>query len=539
MKLIHNRYFLFLCGVCALVPSVWADTEYTDIWAYQDTLTANGELQRTGLEFTSKIKTDGSTEVVVTQGDHNDGDICGGKIQESVTATNVTINGGTNIKRIIGGNSSCGYVQTDRNITVNGGEADYIYGGDWYVEPGRGPENPDKYVDGFYSKETYGVLSSTGVWCPKKSNGDINITVNGGTIGQIRGGHNCAEGVNIDPNKSEDIGWSEDADGNATAKRPYAVGGDVNIVLTGGTVGKEGQSDAIRGAGGSWCSVDGNVNITVADDANVIGNIYAGARNKYGQVGGTSISIAGGTVTGNVYGGGSYDGYQTTTQGDTSIELSGGTVTGSIYAAGNKDIVEGGTKVTVLGEGTKLSEDSVLSGGGINGATVSGIRELIFDNPDIEVASSFTIADFDTLTMTNGSTANLKTVAGQAINLDNLTLQFGATDGDYTYEINWENIDTQQLTLAIQSPNSLTRSTGSFNLEDVVIYIDGGGWDFSDCDTLVYLIDEAGQQTVLDDVQLVIENDGAIIRVASVPEPTTATLSLLALAALAARRRRK
>jgi len=354
---------------------------YTDCWAYRD---YPNQTTLTDLVYTSYQLDDTSTEVIVTSGNHMDGDICGAISTKSVSEANIILNGGSNIKRIIGGHSSYNFVEGDINITINDGEADYIYGGNWYVEKNREEaNNPDKYVDGYNSEETFGVQSSTGVWVPKKSLGNIRITVNGGTIEQIRGGHNCADLAPIDPSVTDDIGWYVDEDGNVTDKRPFSVGGNVYIELNGGTVGKAG-ADAIRGAGGSWCSVDGIVDITVKGEAEVLGNIYAGARNKYGQVGGTDVKIQGGTVTGNVYGGGSYDSdakVSSLCQGDTNVSVSGGTVTGNIYGGGKQDIIQGGTNVSVSGgtvtgniygggkastiaQGTNLT----LSGGTVGGA---------------------------------------------------------------------------------------------------------------------------------------------------------------------------
>lgn len=148
-------------------------------------------------------------------------------------------------------------------------------------------------------------------------------------------------------NDEEDIGWSLDENGNETNLRPYSVGGDVNIVLEGGTVGT-GSGDAIRGAGGSKCSVDGNVNITVKGDAVV---------------------------------------------------------------KGNRDIVVGNTHVTFLGNGTVLSEGCIVSGGGINGAEVLGTRYLHIGEVDIETTCSLNIMDFDEIIIAKGSEANLNSVA--------------------------------------------------------------------------------------------------------------------------------
>ena len=463
------------------------------------------------------------------------GDIAGGKRGQSVTSTHLTINGGTNIERVIGGNYSLGYVEGDRNITINGGNINYIYGGDWYVETDR-PVTPDapqnKYINAYYSEDTYGVQSSTGVWTPKKSDGDINITVTGGSVGQIRGGHNCASGV---VNDDENIGWSLDENGKETNLRPYSVGGDVNIVLEGGTVGT-GSGDAIRGAGGSKCSVDGNVNITVKGDAVVKGNIYAGARNTYGQIGGSCIKIEGGEVTSNIYAGGSWDTTATRTLGDTEIILSGGKVTGNIYGAGNRDIVEGNTHVTFLGNGTELSEGSIVSGGGINGAEVQGTRYLHIGEVDIETTCSLTIADFDELIITGGSEATLNATPQATLTLENITLLTTTDTTEHTITLNLNGISTEKLTIAIQF------TTADTELNDYTITLICDELDTTELTTEIILIDAQGNKISDTDVQFsesAIEGGTQFTVVASIPEPTTATLSLLALAGLAMRRRRK
>ncbi len=518
---------------------------YLDLWAYEDYL-VDGMLKRSGLEVTtSQINSDGSTEVVVAGGNHSvgssgeRGDILGGKRGQSVTSTNLTINGGYNIERIIGGNYGLGYVEGDRNIVINGGSANYIYGGDWYVGQRADSYNHPtlkKYIEGFYSEETYGVQSSTDVWTPKKSDGNINITVNGGEIGQIRGGHNCATGV-IDP--KVDIGYSLDEDGNVTVLRPYSVGGDVNIVLTGGTVGT-GSGDAIRGAGGSGCSVDGNVNITVKGSAVVNGNIYAGARNVYAQVGGSCIKIEGGVVNGNVYGGGSWDTYSTRTLGDTEIHLTGGTINGSVYAAGDRDIVEGSTHVYFSGTGTALSEGSIVSGGGINDAEVQGTRYLHIGEPDVVTECTLTIADFDEVIIASGSTANLTNLTSPLARagyvLDNVTLLTSSNSANNVITLNLNGIRTAKLTLAVQ----LTE--GETELSDYTITLLGDGWATEDLPTELVFFNSLGEEIAASNIQLTsstLSGESSFTISASVPEPASSALAVWGLSLLAMRRRRK
>lgn len=544
MKLGFNPLFSLLSAAVVCISATGARAEdaasYVDPWSNDSNST---------IEYVRTDNNDGSTVVTVTSGNHNDGDITGGKSTLSVKETTIILNGGENIKRIIGGNEDYGYVEGDRNIIINGGEADYIYGGDWYVEPNRG----GGYITGYDSPEKYGVQSSSGAWCPKKSVGDINITVNGGTIGQIRGGHNCADGVNIDPKKGDavDMGWSVDENGNATDKRPYSVGGDVNIRISGGTVGT-GSGDAIRGAGGSWCSVDGNVNITVEEDALVRGNIYAGARNVYGQVGGANVTISGGRVEGNIYAGGSYSSQSTITQGDTAVTLSGGKITGSVYAAGDKDIVQGGTSVTIKGAGSSVGGS--ISGGGINGATIKGARVLVVDasyagsheysimdftQADIDASISLseiataaegtdiTLADGATLTLSsvlitegalvfNGGMGTVAFAEGADLSLNGTTIDLGGTDVKLG----------SGLTLLVADVESVG--------DNIALFEHAGEGSEYEGVTITFADAEGGTKSV----KLARGADGSIYTTA-IPEPTTASLSLLALAALCARRRRR
>ncbi len=504
----------------------WTESTDTPPW----TLEEGSELQ-----YERYDGSDGSTKVIVSGGSHyipadqGGGDICGGKVGETVKETTVIINGGTSIKRIIGGNENYGYIEGDRNIEVNGGDANYIYGGDWYIQPNHGG-----LTEGYYSEDTYGVKSSTGEWVPMKSKGDINITVNGGSVGQIRGGHNCETNVNINPDKTEDIGYYVDENGQVTDKRPYAVGGDVNIVLTGGTVGT-GSEDAIRGAGGSWCSVDGNVNITVKDNAMVKGNIYAGARNKYGQVGGSTISIEGGEVQGNVYAGGSFDTYQTLTQGDTHVVLSGGKVTGNVYAAGNNDIVKGDTYVTVLGNGTQLGENSIVSGGGTgNLQTVHGTRNLIIGSSDVETACSLTIQDFDALIIAAGSEATL--TATTDFSLKNVTMMVNVAADSNVVTLNLAGITADTWRLVFQLTEEQSVYGAEINVENITI--SGTGLELATISPELVFIDAAGNELSVGNA-VISGGNGVYSVTATIPEPTTATMSVLALAALAARRRRK
>lgn len=58
-----------------------------------------------------------------------------------------------------------------------------------------------------------------------------------------------------------------------------------------------------------------------------------------------------------------------------------------------------------------LSEGSIVSGGGINGAEVLGTRYLHIGEVDIETTCSLNIMDFDEIIIAGGAEANLNSVA--------------------------------------------------------------------------------------------------------------------------------
>ena len=271
-----------------------------------------------------------------------------------------------------------GVVFGKREVNISGGEVTYLVAGammhgvtdaNHYNQP-YNPNSPNPYV----------------------SPEDVVLNISGGKVGQIRGGLNANGGGIIDPT-TECIG-------------SYKLGGDVIMNIAGSAqIGGMGEKDAIRGAGGSHCCVDGNVQINISENANVIGNIYAGARNglmgEAAYVGGTEINISGGTITGNVYAGGSHDdGYHTIVQNDTNITITGGTINGDVYGAGNKDIVEGNTTVKLLGGSITGS----VYGGGTDGSEVRGSRTLLIGSADKAYKGSVTaIGDFTEVIVAAGS----------------------------------------------------------------------------------------------------------------------------------------
>ena len=191
-----------------------------------------------------------------------------------------------------------------------------------------------------------------------------------------------------------------------------------------------------------------------------------------------------------------------------------------------------------LGNGTELSEGSIVSGGGINGAEVQGTRYLHIGEVDIETTCSLNIMDFDEIIIAEGAEANLNSVAmtRSALTLDNITLLTTTEATEHTFTLNLNGISTEKLTIAIQFSDAVTE------LSDYSISLFSDTLDTSELTAEVILLDAQGNIISDDEVQFIdtaIAGGTQFTISASVPEPTTATLSLLALAGLAMRRRRK
>lgn len=359
---------------------------------------------------------------------------------------------------------------------------------------------------------------------PTKSTGDVTVNLTGGQVDRIHGGSYFAGGQN-------DLRQYITANGGHSA---FAMGGDVYVNVRGGKV-----TGRIHGAGSQEASVDGTVHINISGDAEVH-SIWAGARNNLNiandlpYVGATDVCISGGKVDGSVYGGGYRDGgNKTLVKGDTNITLSGGIVTGNVYAGGQDDIINGNTNVTVLGTGTQVT--GTVSGGGDN-STIAGDRNLNIGTNDTAAACALSIKDFDNLVIAAGSEATLTfSEANSQMTLDNLALLVDSDNESAKLTLN--NIAFDSFTLIIELTDEQISSVGTtFTFSSLSLE----GVNLSDIETDVLFVDSQGNAISTGSENVTYDNNtGSFTVTASIPEPTTATLSLLALAGLAARRRRK
>lgn len=386
-----------------------------------------------------------------------------------------------------------------------------------------------------------------GAWLTNNpgSIGATNIIINGGTVGgSIYGGSGSGF--------------------NATAE---LVKGDACVQITGGTIGK-----SVYGGGMSG-KICGDTHVEIAG-GEIKGDVFGGNSAAGAVIAGTkNVTIRGGIIHGNVSGG---------SVGETNA--------GNVTIVGNNARISG----TVSADHVTLQNvaDSGKDSGFDTYANTISARQLTLENVTVEsLAASFAHVSTlealgstntnmvlgDEVTLTNlkladgtslgiykageaqtASTANEVTVtvtdtldagAGATLNA-NLVFSAGSTmhlDGTLTMGSSVRFVDGMRLEGALL--NTLYGS-GTATLYDSVdeFYVNGIQWNDGDS----WTGDEGSAAVQALFANLVSQNSmgneyqyglsytgGNIVLTASVPEPATATLSLLALAALAARRRRK
>ena len=86
----------------------------------------------------------------------------------------------------------------------------------------------------------------------------------------------------------------------------------------------------------------------------------------------SKVTVSGGTVNGNIYGGSQ----RASSVGSTQVEITGGTLSGNVYGAGwgANTVVEGNTTVNV--SSTYVNQ---IAGGGLDGAEVKGSTNVTLD----------------------------------------------------------------------------------------------------------------------------------------------------------------
>ena len=325
---------------------------------------------------------------------------------------------GPAIKGSVYGGGENGHVFNNTVVTVNGGTigiidssdpgysistysgADYpyrgnVYGGGCgtdtytYTTTERYDSNEDGEItdaDDYAKAEAYNPLSGI-VY------GTTTVNINGGTVAHNVYGAGAMGSVGI-IEKVEDEGDDEDSDDII-----FISGGTTNINISGGQIGDDGDKDGdVYGAArGDKTTTQKDVAlvqdtyITISSSGDVKGSVYGGG--ETGDVtNNTSVSMTGGTVRHNVFGGGKgannlftcekamvgivekgvtdhgegADPRYTLLPGGTTVKITGGTVEGNVYGGGEIARVERNTSVTigdVAETGTPIIQGSVFAAG--------------------------------------------------------------------------------------------------------------------------------------------------------------------------------
>ncbi|MBQ3526549.1 MAG: hypothetical protein IJA63_11445 [Akkermansia sp.] len=430
------------------------------------------------------------------------------------------------------------------------------------------------------------VLSSGAGWTGMTNTattGDINVQVTGTTTYTVFGAMNNAKagtltlevvagasvGDGLYDGQTGAIAGSYGG-GSAKAFRVYIHGGEVNGDIVGG---------AIHGSGSI-----GEANIVINDG--LVKNIIGGSKTA-GTVGKASIVVNGGTVNGSINAGGNAG-----TVGDTDVTINGGVILGDI-TKGTATRTEG-AKATVTVEGTKAYiggditadevtfrnvKDSGYSDGFDRYSGTVTADKLTLDNVSTDVLATLTVKAIEVINSSQtsvvlGDTANLATLtldsdtvfsaykAADARNNETAhetTITVGTLTAGTGATLNANLVFTAGSTLALSGTLTMgsdvaLQSGMALELSDALLEALYGGTAI-DIFTGVDALTLDGEQITdgysgnadgvfsglsQDYTYTMAFNNGVVsLSAGMVPEPTTATLSLLALAALAARRRRR
>lgn len=369
--------------------------------------------------------------------------------------------------------------------------------------------------------------------------------------------------------------------GKADAFNVYINGGQLVNNVVGGSISGAGSIDSV---------------LIALNSGKITGNIYGGSNNENGDtskagvsnianavVGKAQIIVNGGEVTGNIVAGGSAG-----TIGNVDVLITDGTIGGNITKGAAKRQQGATTNVTVVGNkasiGGKIEADTVTLQDVDASESATGFDKysniiiadkLVLNNvqtnlgasvkvTEIEVNGSNTsliMSDFATLkSLTFGSgvsfgafkTAESRSAATSnetTLSLSNLTVGKGATlNANIVLGkdsiLSMEGCLTMGSSVALASCMTIDLTTDLltrlYQGEAIDLFasvdsltLDGLNIDHDTITEVSFNVDDMVQT-----FDMAYSNAGTV-SITLVPEPATATLSLLALAGLAARRRRK
>lgn len=369
--------------------------------------------------------------------------------------------------------------------------------------------------------------------------------------------------------------------GKADAFNVYINGGQLENNVVGGSISGAGSIDSV---------------LIALNSGKITGNIYGGSNNENGDtskagvsnianavVGKAQIIVNGGEVTGNIVAGGSAG-----TIGNVDVLITDGTIGGNITKGAAKRQQGATTNVTVVGNkasiGGNIEADTVTlqdvdaseSATGFDKySNIITADKLVLNNVQTNLGASVRVTEIEV----NGSNTSL--IMSDFATLESLTLGSGVSFGAFKTAESRSAATSNETTLSLSNltvgkgstlnanivlgKDSILSMEGCLTMGSSVALASGMTIDlttalltrlyqgeaidlFASVDSLTLDGLNIDHDTItevsfnVDDMVQTFDmaySNAGTVSITLVPEPATATLSLLALAGLAARRRRK
>ena len=286
-------------------------------------------------------------------GDHNAKAIVNGNVQ-------VVVDGGSVSGKVFGANNANGTPLGTVTVTINGTDTPQsgyalseVYGGG-----NQANYNPTNITPA--TVVVNGCNNSIGVVYGGGNAANVlgtDVTIWGGTIGQVFGGGHGDKDAQPDPTE-------------ANVVKREGQGGDVAVKIYGGTITE------VFGGSNSKGTIEGTSTVTIEDNGGSctfnIKDVYGGGNQAEGNAGTLSIGC-GANITGNVYGGAK----QANVNNDIHLVITGGTLH-NIFGGNN---ISGNVKGSIIVDIQKDNAcntwrvDTVYGGGNLAAYSVYGYND--------------------------------------------------------------------------------------------------------------------------------------------------------------------
>lgn len=366
------------------------------------------------------------------------GGVYGGACQNKGGIANIYMTGGVVEGGIYGGSNSSGTLSGSTNLYIDGGQV------------GTSGTNANVHGGGYGASTvvsgdvnvTMGVLGVTGA----QINGSV---YGGGAQGTVKG--KSVVTVNSGSCTGDIYGGGLGTSGNSTNG---VIDGAITVTVNGTDPAPDGETYAIHGVygGGNFAPAKSTPTVTVNNCDNSIEYVYGGG--NAATVPGTSVTIHGGNVIGNVFGG--CNNANVTSSG-TNVLVDGGTILNVFGGNNNGGTIAGALKVKVseAESATCPVNISALYGGGNKAASAAG-------SIDIECATRIdTVFGGAKAANINGN-IDLLVKAGNIGNVFGGNNLGGTISGTITVTANWDDAFTCSRSLGnVYGGGNLAAYTGS------------------------------------------------------------------------------